>query len=123
MSCTEDRIEIRLRFGLRLKQLRREQKLTQEQLGEIIGVSRTCVSRWESGRVSTTLDTLAMIAKGLGVSLSDLFYGIDPAKENSEEALPLSFGFGDRQVIRYEMLKLRLDEGNGEQNEDARKSS
>ena len=44
-------------IGKRLSQARKAKKLTQEQLSELIGVSVSEISRIETGRNSTTIDT------------------------------------------------------------------
>lgn len=55
----------RLRIGQRIAALRKEQGLTQEQLGEKCGIRGNHITRIEKGRYSVGLDTLAAIAKAL----------------------------------------------------------
>ncbi|MCX4287030.1 MAG: helix-turn-helix transcriptional regulator, partial [Clostridia bacterium] len=45
-------------FGDKLSKLRREQNYTQEQLADILGVSRQSVSKWESEAASPETDNL-----------------------------------------------------------------
>ena len=52
----------------RIAAVRRAAGLTQEQLGELLGVSRQAVSRWESGQTSPDAATLAALCEGLQVS-------------------------------------------------------
>lgn len=59
-------MEERLRIGQRIAALRKEQGLTQEQLGERCGILGNHITRIEKGRFSVGLDTLAAIAKALG---------------------------------------------------------
>lgn len=60
-------------IGSRLKTLRREQNLTQEELAEASGVSRDLIAKLEQGRrESARVTTLMKIANALDVDLSDL---------------------------------------------------
>ena len=65
-------------FGENLRTIRRERGLTQEQLAEMLEVSRQAVSKWEAGSGYPEADKLARLAKGLGVSL-DLLMDTAPA--------------------------------------------
>ncbi len=59
----------------KIQQLRKEKGWTQEQLAEMIFVSRTAVSKWESGRGYPSLDYLKSISKLFEVSIDDLLSG------------------------------------------------
>lgn len=59
----------------RIKELRENMNISQEQLAENSGVSRTIISGLESGRIEiTTTETLRKIAKALNKSISDIFF-------------------------------------------------
>ena len=60
-----------LEFGARLKQLRQNKHMTQQELADLLGVSNKSVSRWESGGYPDVA-TLAPLAKALGVSTDEL---------------------------------------------------
>ncbi len=60
------------RFGLRLRQLRRERNLTQLDMAVTFGIDRSFISDVERGRKSMSLPMLEIVALGLQVSLSDL---------------------------------------------------
>lgn len=47
-----------MEFNEKLQKLRKEQKLTQEELAEKLFVSRTAISKWESGRGYPSIDSL-----------------------------------------------------------------
>lgn len=49
-------------FKIRLKELRKEMKINQEELADIIGKSRSSVANYETGDVVPDLDTLIVIA-------------------------------------------------------------
>lgn len=59
----------------RLKEYRKKKKLTQDELSEISGVSRTIISYLETGRTdSTTTSTLNKLANALGEKVSTIFF-------------------------------------------------
>jgi transcriptional regulator with XRE-family HTH domain len=60
------------RMAARLKAIRERRGLTQEQLAEKSGVSRTYLARLETGRQDPTLSTLEKLAKALGVKVRRL---------------------------------------------------
>ena len=62
-------------FGEKLKQLRTDKKLTQDELAEILYVSRTAVSKWESGRGFPNIESLKAIAEYFLVTVDDLLSG------------------------------------------------
>jgi transcriptional regulator with XRE-family HTH domain len=59
-------------FGKRLKELRIEQKLSQQKLGESLGFCNQTISFWESGDREPDLDTLLKIAHFFNVAIEDL---------------------------------------------------
>ena len=59
--------------------LRKKKKLTQEQLGRLLGVTNQAVSEWESGQTLPDVMLLPKIAEVLGVTLSQL-YGLEKEK-------------------------------------------
>ncbi len=65
--------ELERRFGKRLKELRLARGLSQEELAFRVGVHRTYLGGIERGERNPSLRNLAAIAKGLGISLSELF--------------------------------------------------
>ena len=59
-------------FAKRLKDLRIENNISQKQLGKEIGVSSTCIVRWEQGSRIPTLDAASKVAQFFGVSIDYL---------------------------------------------------
>ncbi|AJE12370.1 XRE family transcriptional regulator [Clostridium botulinum] len=59
-------------FGDRLRELREEKQLTQEELGKLLNVSRQAVSSYEKGENEPTIDALVKIANIFNVSLDYL---------------------------------------------------
>jgi len=64
-----------MEFGEKLQQLRKSRGLTQEELAEALYVSRTAVSKWESGRGYPSIDSLKEISAYFSVSIDDLLSG------------------------------------------------
>ena len=62
-------------IGKFIVKLRKEKKLTQEQLAERLGVHNRSVSRWENGNSMPDYAVLPMLANELGVSVAELVEG------------------------------------------------
>jgi len=62
-------------IGKFIAALRKEKKLTQEQLAEKLGVNNRSVSRWENGTCMPDYAVLPMLANELGVSAAELVEG------------------------------------------------
>ena len=58
-------------FNEKLIQRRKERGMTQEELAEALFVSRTAVSKWESGRGYPNIDSLKEIARFFSVSIDN----------------------------------------------------
>ena len=61
-----------MEFNEKLQELRKRKGLTQEELAEKLYVSRTAVSKWESGRGYPSIDSLKAIAKFFSVTVDEL---------------------------------------------------
>lgn len=68
-------------FQDRLNRLRRERGLSQEDLAEVVGVTRQAVQKWESGASRPDMDNLAALARYFGVTLDHLVLGRDPSPD------------------------------------------
>ncbi len=64
-------------LGIRIRQLREQQGLSQRRFSLMIGMDRTYLIAVEHGRRNIAIDNISKIANGLGVTLSELFEGID----------------------------------------------
>lgn len=87
-------------LGERLRQIRREARLTQAELAERARVSQQTVSKLESGRARSTKELVA-IARALGVT-ADYLYGVDTSAVWKER--------GMRPVISEYVLRDASDE-------------
>lgn len=75
-----------MNFSENLMRLRKEKGLSQEALGEKIGVTRQTVSKWETGETTPEMNKLIELAQFFAVSLDELV-GKDPA----EKSLPVRY--------------------------------
>lgn len=59
-------------FAQRLKELRLENKLSQNQLAKQLGISQAAINKWEKCIIVPTLDSAVVVAKFFGVSVDYL---------------------------------------------------
>lgn len=64
-----------MEFNEKLQALRKQKNMTQEELAQALFVSRTAISKWESGRGFPSIDSLKSIARFFGISVDDLLSG------------------------------------------------
>ena len=64
-----------MEFNEKLQELRKNKGLTQEELAEILFVSRTAISKWESGRGYPNIESLKAIAKLFSITVDELLSG------------------------------------------------
>lgn len=77
-----------MEFNEKLQELRKKKGITQEELAEILYVSRTAVSKWESGRGYPGIDSLKAIARFFSVTVDELLSGSEIlaiAQEDSKQ--------------------------------------
>ena len=64
-----------IKIGKFIAALRKEKCLTQEQLGENLGVTNKTISRWENGNYMPDVEMLSLLSKEFGVSINELISG------------------------------------------------
>jgi DNA-binding XRE family transcriptional regulator len=64
---------LRIQFGKRLRELRKQNNLSQEKFAEAVGVSTFTIYRWETALDAPEFDRLEQIADALGVPVKELF--------------------------------------------------
>ena len=64
-----------MEFNEKLQALRKQKNMTQEELAQALFVSRTAISKWESGRGFPSIDSLKAIARFFDISLDELLSG------------------------------------------------
>lgn len=96
-----------VRVGKYIASLRKQASLTQEELGEKLGVTNKTVSRWENGNYMPDIEMLQLLSKVFEVGINDLLAGEkiadgdfrQKAEENIiEVAISSAFSFEDRKV-------------------------
>lgn len=74
------------RIGEYLAALRKEHHMTQEQLGERIGVTNKTVSRWETGTYLPPVDALEQLSALYGITINEIISGRPLGEKEYEEA-------------------------------------
>jgi len=64
-------------IGTRVRATRRQRGMTQDELADKVGVSRSAVAQWETGRAGQVTGNLSRIAGVLDVNVEYLMYGDD----------------------------------------------
>ena len=64
-----------MEFHEKLQELRKQKNITQEELAASLFVSRTAVSKWESGRGYPNIESLKALSKFYSVSIDELLSG------------------------------------------------
>ncbi|MDD5857982.1 MAG: helix-turn-helix transcriptional regulator [bacterium] len=102
-----------MEFGEKLQELRKSRGLTQQELAEALYVSRTAISKWESGRGYPSIDSLKEISGFFSVSIDDLLSGeklVSLAKKENQSNIrhicDLLFGIVDLMNITLIILPL-----------------
>ena len=104
-----------MEFGEKLQQLRKGMEWTQEQLAEELFVSRTAISKWESGKGYPNIDSLKNISKLFSVSIDDLLSGEElislasnENRTNINKIFSLVYGTLDVMTISFYFLPLYI---------------
>ena len=64
-----------IKTGKLIATLRKEKELTQEQLGEKLGITNKTISRWENGNYMLDIEMLSLLSKEFDVSINELISG------------------------------------------------
>ena len=100
-----------MEFSEKLQELRKRRGLTQEDLAESLYVSRTAISKWESGRGYPSIDSLKAIAGYFSVTIDDLLSGDEilviaeeDQKQKEMQSRDLVFGLLDCSCAMFFFL-------------------
>jgi transcriptional regulator with XRE-family HTH domain len=95
----------------KLHELRKQKGLTQEELAELLFVSRTAVSKWESGRGYPNIDSLKAIATFFHVTIDELLssdelltIAEEDTKQKENHLRDLVFGLLDCSIAMFFFL-------------------
>ena len=75
-----------IKIGKFIATLRKEKELTQEQLGEKLGVTNKTISRWENGNYMPDIEILSLLSKEFDVSINELISGERFLEEDFKKA-------------------------------------
>lgn len=102
-----------MEFHEKLQELRKQKELTQEELAEALYVSRTAISKWESGRGYPSIDSLKAISNYFSISLDELLSSdeiLTIAEEDNKKkeghVRDLVFGLLDCSLVMFFFLPL-----------------
>jgi transcriptional regulator with XRE-family HTH domain len=110
--------------GRKIRQLRRQRKLTQVELAERIGIHQSDLSRMEQGEYRVGLDTLLKILQAFDLSIGDFFDETNRSQSLFEKYRSLSPG-AQKEVESFIEFKRQLEqdgwdeESGGGEGEDA----
>ena len=93
-----------MNIGTKIKQLRKEKKVTQEQLAEYLHISSQAISKWETGVSSPDLDQLPRLAIFFGTSLDNLLDFDQSQVDAAVEALIRESGRGGKDPAASEVF-------------------
>lgn len=91
------------KIGAFIAMNRRKRGLTQEQLGERLGVTNKTVSRWENGNYMPDLSMLEPLSKELDISLNELLAGEEIKEERSADCAEKNL----ISAINYSVKKIK----------------
>ena len=96
------------KIGRFLKELRKEKKITQEQLAEKIKVSGRTVSRWETGSNMPDISLLVELADFYDVSIPEIIDGERKSENMNEEVKETVLKLSDYTETINQKIKGRL---------------
>ncbi len=109
-----------MEFNKKIQELRKQKGLTQEELAEALYVSRTAISKWESGRGYPNIDSLKTISKFFGVTIDELLSGDElliiaeeDTKQKETHFRDLVFGLLDISIAMFFFLPFFGQKVNG----------
>ena len=109
-----------MEFHEKLQELRKQKGLTQEELAESLYVSRTAISKWESGRGYPNIGSLKAIAKFFSVTIDELLSGDElltiaevDGKKREGSVRDIAFGLLDLCALLLLFLPFFAEQADG----------
>ncbi len=90
-------------IGMNIKRLRQNQGVTQEQLGEVLGISSQAVSKWENESALPDIMTLPKLADYFGISIDELMGYKLNALTYKEQYVKFKLGNGNMQLGEFDL--------------------
>ena len=85
-----------MNLGENLKNLRKENNLSQEQLAEKLNISRQAISKWESGKAYPDIDNLILLRNIFNTTLDNLVIGNNKVDNNK-----LEVNYSNTEEVNY----------------------
>ena len=104
-------MELKELIGARLKDIRGKKGETQEKLSELVGINPKYLSSIERGKENPTLNTVIKLAETLGVTLEEIFTGIeieDPKNRRPMIDELLDKANDEQLKLAYRVLKVLI---------------
>lgn len=98
------------KIGIFIQQLRKENNLTQKELGEQLNITDKAISKWERGLSCPDISLIIPLARILGVSASELLNGCkdsEPPSEKTETIIEEALEYSDR-TSKNRLEKIRM---------------
>ena len=92
-------------FNEKLRMLRKEKGLSQEDLADLVGVSRQAMSKWESGQTYPEMDKVVMLSEIFGVTIDSMVKDKETEKDDEND---VSAPFWMVRGQRYERKSKRM---------------
>ena len=110
-----------MEFNQKLQELRKRKGITQEELAEKLYVTRTAISKWESGRGYPNIESLKAIAKFFSVTVDELlsadellFLAEEDGKRREKFFLDLTYGLLDLCIAMLLFLPFFAEKVDGD---------
>ena len=97
-------------FGKRLKELRKKSNLTQQQLGDAVGVTKVSICCYENGTRTPTLDTLIDLADSLNTPLTYLLAADTFAVSEEDQTSTINLAKDEIELIKELRMHSKLYE-------------
>lgn len=94
------------RLGERIRYIRKDKGLSQEELGELSGLHTNYIGQVERGNKNLTVESLEKITFGLGITLEQLFRHLDPMQTKDETSQLLELLESRSSIDKALMLSL-----------------
>ena len=89
-----------MNLGENLRKIRKDNNLSQEDLADLLKVSRQSVSKWESGIASPEMDKILLICKKFNIKVDELLNAyLNEVKEDKERKININ-----KYIYIYEIL-------------------
>lgn len=90
-------------FGQKLKEIRKNEGLSQEQLAEKIGVSRQAITKWETGKGMPDIENMMILAEIFKTTLDELVSQSMPRQEDKHPVYHSETSFDIDRPMHFDM--------------------